>query len=365
MANNSYTGPYYDKWAELYKIGKGQDGKYLAPEKTNEMSDTDYQIGQTLYRAYLENQRLDSDYAKGQQALADNKRNAEISADVTLQRMQKYLPQQLAKQGLYGTGVSEDAYIKLQNQYQQSVSDAAKSHADGMSALESAYQQNKTAVWEQANAGVNAATAQAKTDAANNYTTASEGLTSRTFNSAKDVEDYVESWRGKVSDQDFASLEGEAVSVIKALGFDTEGVTNSNIKNGVDASKIEKIEDASFDDLKAGDDIKVTLNGTPYTVESSGETSAGAAKYAADNGILDGTLFVYGDNKDVYIYSGEVAYKVKSKLGNDKWNAHYNDVRHYLMTGQYGTALSEYNNPTQTEPTKNQKKTTNARSRGL
>ena len=365
MAKQSYVGTDYDKWAELYGIGKGQDGKYLAPTKTEDMSNSDYKIGTALYNAYYNNTRLDSDYANAKDTFAQDKRDAEIAADVTLQRMQKYLPQQLAKQGLYGTGMSEDAYIKLQNQYQKDISEIGKTYSTNMTDLEKAYQDSKHNVWSETNAAVTTALDEAETEKANNYTKASEGLASGNFNNAAEVDAYVESYRGKVSDQDFAALERDAISVIKALGFDTEGVNNQNIKSGADASRIEKIEDASFDDLKAGDDIKVTLNGTKYTVESSGDTSAGAAKYAANNDILDGTLFVYGDNNDVYIYSGEVAYKVKSKFGNDKWNAHYNDVRHYLMTGQYGTALSQYNNPTQTEPTNNQKKTTNARSRGL
>lgn len=339
--NNPYVTTEFTDW---YKKHYGKDYNGETTWSNENMSNADWQIGQKLYSAYLENQRLDSEYGKGIKALDKAKEDAERSADITLQRMQKYLPQQLAKQGLYGTGMSEDAYLRLQNQYQQSVSDAAKSYTDGLSRLESAYQQNKNSVWDKANTGVNAAIDQAKTDAANNYTTASDGLTSRTFNSAKDVEDYVESWRGKVSDQDFASLEGEAVSVIKALGFDTEGVTNSNIKNGVDASKLDTVEASDFDSLKNGDDIKVKLGDTEYTVESDGEApSAEPANYAAENGVKDGSLFVYGDNNDVYIYSGGVAYKVVSKSNSPEKRAMYNDVRQYLLGQGKGVNLDTYN----------------------
>ena len=352
MANSSYTGPYYDKWAELYKIGKGQDGKYIAPEKTENMSDTDYQIGQTLYRAYLENQRLDSEYGKGKQALADNKREAEISADVTLQRMQKHLPQQLVKQGLYGTGVSEDAYLKLQNQYQKSVSDAAKSYNDGLSALESVYQQNKNSVWEQANTGVNTVLANAENEQKINYVNASEGLASGSFNNEAEVEEYLKSFEGKVSQQDYKLLKNQAISTIKALGFGTDGLTDQEMRKTIEDSEIPTGEDTSFDSLGNGDEIKVTLNNTEYIVESTGHTSAEAARYANNNKLLDGALFVHGDNNDVYIYSGGVAYKVVSKGGigatKEKYRAHFNDVRQYLLGQGYGENLKKYNEKNKT-----------------
>lgn len=348
MANIKYQGTSYEDWYKHHFADPNTRSidniKFEAPKKTEGMSDADYQIGQALYRSYLENQRLDSEYGNGVKALDKAKDDAEISADITLQRMQKYLPQQLAKQGLYGTGMSEDAYLRLQNQYQQSVSDAAKSYTDGLSRLESAYQQNKNSVWEQANSGVNTVVENAQTAEANNYISASDGLVSGTFTTAKEIEDYIKSYEGKVSAQDYTKLKKEAVSVIKGLGLDSEGLTDTEIKNAVDASKLDTVEASDFDSLKNGDDIKVKLGDIEYTVESDGEAqSAEPANYAAENGVKDGSLFVYGDNNDVYIYSGGVAYKVVSKSNNPEKRAMYNDVRQYLLGQGKGVNLDTYN----------------------
>ncbi|MBR2474159.1 MAG: hypothetical protein IKB51_03925 [Clostridia bacterium] len=368
MANQGYVGTDYDKWAKLYGIGMGQDGKYIAPEKTNEMSDTDYQIGQTLYRAYLENQRLDSEYGKGKQTLADNKREAEIAADVTLQRMQKYLPQQLVKQGLYGTGASEDAYLKLQNQYQKSVSDAAKSYNDGLSALESVYQQNKNSVWEQANTGVNTVLENEAFKSRADYDSAIQELKLAT--SVEEI-DNILAQHQNMDPELYNNLENYTKNLKNNIAYDTaledlemaasvkeidDILAQYQNKDSKLYEKLEKraktlkddIEEVTkntphyraklthYDDLDEGDAIRIEItNGAEKKdiyLKSGGAVSEtnDVISYAKEN-IHDGTAFAYYG--EIYLKQEGVVYKLRSRGSSDENRKLYNTLKHYLNYG--------------------------------
>lgn len=326
-----YQTTDYTKWYEKFLKNQGNSqpmsngGVLAAPTKTDEMSDADYQIGQHLYRAYLENQRLDSEYGNGVKALDKAKDDAEISADITLQRMQKYLPQQLAKQGLYGTGMSEDAYLRLQNQYQQSVSDAVRSYTDGLSRLESAYQQNKNSVWEQANTGVNTVVANADANSQAIYDEAYAALDPSLLTSEEDVDDILKQYKGKMSDVHYANLQRYAATL-------KEDIQTAKAVAPSYRAKLTKYSDI---DLDAGDNITIEIADGEKTkeikLESNGEVPETSEVIGYASNISDNEAFAY--HGEIYLKKNGKVYALRRKSESEDNRALYNTLKHYLNYG--------------------------------
>ena len=140
MANVKYKGTNFLDWYKANYNGQEYDpNNKNGISQIEGMSDADYDIGQTLYNAYLRNNEADAAHQTAMSALADDKASAERSADVSYMRLQKYLPQQLAKQGLHSQGVTEDSYLKLQNNYMNNLIDINKNYSTQKTALEQAY----------------------------------------------------------------------------------------------------------------------------------------------------------------------------------------------------------------------------------
>lgn len=342
-----YVGNSFKDWWNAH-YGTAYNGTDSL-SKTEGMSEEDYAIGQKLYDAYLNENKLTAAYNTSKESLGQNKADAERAADISYQRLQKYLPQQLAKQGLYGTGLSEDAYLKLHSNYRNEVSDIDKNYNDNITSLENAYNSNLSDLRSGVGTAVEGVMdkyrqyriedeARLQTQQTNAYNEASNGLKNGSFADAADVLNYVKGYEGKVSSQNYEMLKREAASKIKASGFEVDGITGfDDVIENVNKSKIHKATASDFDSLKNGDDITVKINNVKYTVESSGKTSDTATKFALENGMDDGTMFVDGDNKDVYIYNNGAAYKVKAKSRSDDMVGYLNALRHYLM---YGTPLN-------------------------
>ena len=110
MSKVKYRGTSFDEW----KRANGYTADTTnGISQLEGMSDADYSIGQKLYNAYIRDQEAKAAHDTSVKNLTDDKEAAIASAAVSYDRLKKYLPQQLAKQGLYGTGVSEDAYLCL------------------------------------------------------------------------------------------------------------------------------------------------------------------------------------------------------------------------------------------------------------
>ena len=334
-----YVGNSFKDWWNAH-YGTDYNGTDSL-SKTKGMSEEDYAIGQKLYDAYLNENNLTAAYNTSKESLGQNKADAERAADISYQRLQKYLPQQLAKQGLYGTGLSEDAYLKLHSNYRNEVSDIDKNYNDNITSLENAYNSNLSDLRSGVGTAVEGVMDKYKQYRTDAYNEALTGLQTGSFSDAVDVENYLKSYSDKVSEQQYQMLEREAAAVVKASGFDVEQLGEGYIKDTVKSS-IPTAAAYDFDSLKNGDDITVKIDGKTFKVESDGpEKGNAAATHASNNNIADGRLFVYGDSNDVYIYYGGVAYKVKAKSRSDEKVGWLNAVRHYLM---YGTPLEANSN---------------------
>ena len=329
-----YKGTSFEDW---YKANYGTEyapnAKSAGISQTEGMSDTDYAIGRKLYDAYLKNNEATATHNETLATLDKDKASAEQAAKVSYMRLQKYLPQQLAKQGLYGTGVTEDAYLKLHNNYMNDVKDIDSNYSDRKTSLEQAYRSEMNNREIAAADDVDKIIENQKVSNLENYNEAVSYLEGGSFATAQDVVKALEKYKGKVSDTQYSMLENTAASLIKAYGYDVSGLADGTyIKDTVNAGKINTARALDFDSLSDGDDMTVNVGGVSLTVESDGEAkSTVPMEYASTNGVKDGAFFFFPDDNAVYFYSGGVAYKVRNKgVGYD---AEYDALTEYLRNG--------------------------------
>ena len=359
-----YKGTSFEDW---YKANYGTEyapnAKSAGISQTEGMSDTDYAIGRKLYDAYLKNNEATATHNETLATLDKDKASAEQAAKVSYMRLQKYLPQQLAKQGLYGTGVTEDAYLKLHNNYMNDVKDIDSNYSDRKTALEQAYRSDMNNREIAAANDVDKVIENQKVSNLENYNEAVSYLEGGSFATAQDVVKALEKYKGKVSDTQYSMLENTAASLIKAYGYDVNELDDGYIKNTVNAGKINTARALDFDSLSDGDDITVNVGGVSLTVESDGEAKSSAvAEYAAGNGIKDGELFVCPDEDNaVYIYKNGIAYKVDAKSRGKNDIDNFNKLRHYLMYGEVLDSKSAKNTTSSKKTTDNRAKTQEGR----
>lgn len=328
-----YRGTSFEEWKKAN--GYTDDTSNGIVQKAG-MSNADYEIGQKLYNAYLRGNEATTVHNTALSQLESDKADSERAAEISYMRLQKYLPQQLAKQGLYSKGVTEDAYLKLHNNYMNNINEIGKNYGDRKTELEQAYRSDANTREIALGEDVQGVLDRQKTSNLENYTEASEFLQGGSFTSAQDVVAALEQYRGKVSDTQYKMLENTAASLIKAYGYDANGLADGYIKNTVNAGKINTARGTNYNNLSNGDDIKVNIGGSEITIESDGEAlSTVPAEYAAANGIKDGDFFVYPEEDNaVYFYKDGVAYSVVPKSQSDKNIDNFNKLRHYLMTGE-------------------------------
>lgn len=365
MAQVKYRGTSFEDWYKA-NYGTAYDKSKGGISQTAGMADADYEIGQQLYNAYLKDNEAATAHNTALEQMATDKANSERSAAISYAKLQKYLPQQLAKQGLYSQGVTEDAYLKLHNNYMNNMNTIDNSYLDRKTALEQAYQSDKNTRQIASSEAVEGVIANQKTANLENYNEAISYLEGGSFATAQDVVNALERYRGKVSDNQYAMLENTAASLIKAYGYDVNGLADGYIKNTVNAGKIHTSAAIDFDSLSDGDDITVKIGDESFKVESDGEAKSSAvAEYAAGNGIKDGELFVYPDEDNaVYIYKNGIAYRVDAKSRGDKNVDNFNKLRHYLMSGEVSASNTVKTNTVKSNSqTANQAKT--RKERGL
>lgn len=328
-----YRGTSFDAWKKAN--GYTDDTSNGIVQKAG-MSDADYEIGQKLYNAYLRGNEATTARDVALSQLESDKADSARAAEVSYMRLQKYLPQQLAKQGLYSKGVTEDAYLKLHNNYMNNLNEIGKEYGDRKTELEQAYRSDANTREIALGEDVQGVLDRQNTSNLENYNEANEFLQSGSFTSAQDVVAALEQYRGKVSDTQYKMLENTAASLIKAYGYDANGLDDGYIKNTVNAGKINTVRATDYDSLQNGDDVRVSVGGSEFLVESNDAAlSTAPAEYAAANGIKDGDFFVYPDEDNaVYVYKNGVAYSIVPKSRGDKNVANFNKLRHYLMTGE-------------------------------
>ena len=360
MANLKYQGNDFEEWFKAH-YGTAYDGKGSI-SKTEGMSDADYAYGQNLLNMYQNQSKLTSDYNAAKDTLAQDKRDAEIAADVSMQRLQKYLPQQLAKQGLYGTGMSEDAYLKLQNNYQNTVSNIGKDYRKNLTDLESAYMTDMNTERQFA-ASKNEQTLDKYRELGTAaYNEAVSALESGAYETVDDIDQLLAQYKGSMSDQQYGLLSKYAE------GYKTDIAKNEEFKARGMTSKAKFDNPSGTQTYEDGDDFDITVNGVTFEVESAGEVTGDVVEWALNNNCGSGTVFVF--DGEIYVNRNGTIYLVKP-VDREKDGENYNNyltLKAYITGNSQNDSLAKYyyNNPNLPDYVKsNLEKTKKGRGQGL
>ena len=335
MANVNYQGNDFKEWWKA-NYGSDYDGK-SAIYKKDSMNEADYSIGQKLYNSYLNQQDLTNQYNTSKETLTQNKRDAEIAADVSYQRLQKYLPQQLAKQGLYGTGMSEDAYLKLHNNYQNDVADIGKDYNANMTTLENAYRTDindeRRAVGTEVEGVIDKYKAEkiAEEERIKNnqlamYNEAYDGLNTGYFKTVDDVNNFLAKYDGKTSESQWGILQNYANEII-------DGINATKAAEEAKAKKA-KAYGYSGEPLKYSktgvNNIRIWKNNKETFDVQFGSSIGGDVKEYAEDNIKKGRLFVYNDVPYIYTNDGKV-YEVDARTSA---KTEYQELVRYIYANQ-------------------------------
>lgn len=145
---SSYQGNNFLEWWK-HHYGTDYDGTSNI-SKTENMTEEDFAIGQTLLSNYQKTQKIESDfqessnkllenYTAAKDTLDKNKHQAQQNASITLDKLKKYLPTQIKAQGLGGLGVSESSMLQAYNNYSRDMGAIESENAQKVSDLERAY----------------------------------------------------------------------------------------------------------------------------------------------------------------------------------------------------------------------------------
>lgn len=149
----------------------------------------DDKIGKNLENYLRKKEILDAQKARSQQEAA-----------ITYDRLLKYLPEQLRREGLSGNvKASETAQIDAANRYANGMSAIGFDYAKEAAALAAARDEREDAIRTQWRA-------EEKTDEQNAYSSAREMIASGAFKDADDLDKYLGSVAGKVTDAHYAEL---------------------------------------------------------------------------------------------------------------------------------------------------------------
>ena len=110
----------HEGFKELYKHLMGKDyQKGDTISRTDEMSNRDWDLFQNYYKQQVAVDDETDSFNQTKQTLDDREREARIQADIQMDRLNKYLPQQMRNRGLAGaTDLTESALIQARNNYQ-------------------------------------------------------------------------------------------------------------------------------------------------------------------------------------------------------------------------------------------------------
>ena len=319
------TNEIEDWWKHHYN--ETYNGQALS-SKPDTMSDADYKIGQQLYNSYVQGNKYQTDYNNAVADSAKRTEAAKISADVSRQRLEKYLPQQLALQGLYGTGMSEDSYLKLQNQYQNAVGDANAMHNQNLKDYKSTLDSQNHALWQQTTGAVNdivdaekADQEKIKAEQQAMFAEAKNALYEAT-NEAQLVEAYY-AYKDKIPPEMaglFEQIKHENSRNIIAENGEVAKATGTTIK----------MEGGPNQFLGNGKNLDVKINDTLYKVEADSEISDQdeAYIYAVTNNKVSHKHFFYFDG-EIYVRFNDTVHRILSVDDNKKGDD-YEALKNYL-----------------------------------
>lgn len=224
----------------------------------------DYSTDEATKRAESSLSQYEQYYNLSKDALDKSKRQSQQNASITLDKLKKYLPTQIKAQGLGGLGVSESTMLQAYNDYTSDMGTIESEYQKNKTDLETNYQDNRRSVESERDSAISAANntydtsmatlgeskAQALSDLQKAYAsddlaawqTAKDSVSSifdkykekfeeglkqayqdaystvsqSTETDESKILEYIEQFRGKLSDNDFLTLTQQAKQIAQA-----------------------------------------------------------------------------------------------------------------------------------------------------
>ena len=137
-------GQNNDRFLSWYKEQFGKDYVDGSFNKTEGMSDKDYETGNNLYQAYIQKQNLENQYNSATKAVDDSKAAQRQEASILRDKMSKYLNLQNKNNGLNNLGVSESVGLQADSQYMNNLGNIEANANNEKTNLFNNYMTNKT-----------------------------------------------------------------------------------------------------------------------------------------------------------------------------------------------------------------------------
>ena len=386
--SNKYTYNGETDFLEWYKNNYGTDyNSSVNFSRPEEMSDAVWNTAMQLYNSYTQglkdtdkkntaisntNKYYDSqknsllaNYSTNLNALDESKQRAQENASITLDKLKKYLPTQMKMQGLSGLGVSESSALQAYNNYMNEMGDISanydknkttldtektsaennleKYRIDALTKINTEYDgYERTRAKEGGEAALDAYLKGVETEQGNNFAGAKTYIESYSGTDAGELENYINTYSGKVSASQLENLKAlgrsQVATNVKIKEEEEQGNNFAAAKvyiesySGTDAGELEnyiintysgKVSNSQLENLKASGRSQVAKN-----VENANKIAAEEKDLVLEytiiprldefeaNGEWDKALSYLEENKDNFTNQRE--YEAKHNFITDK-----------------------------------------------
>lgn len=373
QTTNTQNNAGDDRFLQWYKQQFGKDYTEGSFNKTDGISDKDYEIGNNLYQAYLQKQNLQKQHDSAIQAVDQSTAKQRQEASILRDKMAKYLNLQNKNSGLNNLGVSESVGLQADSQYLTNLGTIESNANTEKTNLQNNLQNNQTSI--DTNTASNEQSIldkyqqlaredeqkeydrqqdeynkqkyeeeQAKAQQQTNFNEFMAVVESGSFNTAAELESFYAKYKDKLSPEQQATAE-------QYINF---------YKNNPDQQEIDKEVDKNKPQVKENPDgtkTEITDNGdgttTEKTIDQNGnvvgektglkiDTSSGHSRYTTSDGSTisspsGGAKFkiTYGSNNNDHANNYDITYngnKYKVEVGKEfaGSNAQLQEIYSYM-----------------------------------
>lgn len=146
QTTNTQNNTGDDRFLQWYKQQFGKDYTEGSFNKTDGISDKDYEIGNNLYQAYLQKQNLRKQHDSAIQAVDQSTAKQRQEASILRDKMAKYLNLQNKNSGLNNLGVSESVGLQADSQYLTNLGTIESNANTEKTNLQNNLQNNQTSI---------------------------------------------------------------------------------------------------------------------------------------------------------------------------------------------------------------------------
>ena len=285
----------YEGFKELYKHLMGKDyQKGDTISRTDEMSNRDWDLFQNYYKQQVAVDDETDSFNQTKQTLDDREREARIQADIQMDRLNKYLPQQMRNRGLAGaTDLTESALIQARNNYQNQLGKINNDYTGYQQELLNNYNKNLRTIGNNYETKAESINATHDAISQNAYDQLMENLAeySTTFEDLSEFEKYYKKNNKELSDEHKSMLEGKLD--IYRNSDDAYNTYKTNIS--AELGEVNKIKDDYERDLaKLELTNKITSSDMPESRKNQLLSEMGLSEYKG----LD-KMFIYRKHSQI------------------------------------------------------------------